>query len=50
MENKCGLVIGEECEVGKVMMGRERRIQITIRYRQYLKLVKCSQQLIILPS
>lgn len=32
MENKSGLVIGEECDVGKVMVGRERRITVTIRY------------------
>lgn len=32
MRNKSGLVIGEECDVGRVTVGREKTITIPIRY------------------
>ena len=32
MKDKCGLVIGEECDVGRVILGKKKTIVITVRY------------------
>lgn len=31
MENKAGLVIGEQCDMGKVMIGKDKSITVTLR-------------------